>query len=58
MNKLTDTSLMPFGVHAGLKMANVPATYLLWLHKQPNCPENVKEYVLDNLEILENEVIK
>ncbi len=29
--KLTDDSPMPFGKHRGEKMADVPASYLLWL---------------------------
>jgi uncharacterized protein (DUF3820 family) len=31
MSELTDTSLMPFGVHQNEQMANVPDKYLLWI---------------------------
>lgn len=36
--KLTDESLMPFGKHKGEKMANVPASYLLWLYDEYTMP--------------------
>lgn len=29
--KLTDESIMPFGIHCDKKMEDVPAEYLLWL---------------------------
>jgi uncharacterized protein (DUF3820 family) len=63
--KLTDTSLMPYGKHKDIEMANVPASYLLWLYESKlktdskiNMSLNnkmLKDYILDNLEILENE---
>lgn len=54
--KLTDTDLMPYGIHKGEKMANVPATYLLIQYKKGNsCHEGVKNYVEENLQIIERE---
>ena len=52
---LTDESLMPFGKYKGTKMANVPASYLLWLNTQPALSQSVREYIQDNLEVLQKE---
>lgn len=38
--------VMPFGMHKGLPMAEVPASYKQWLRKQPN----VDEYLLKALQ--------
>lgn len=54
--KLTDESPMPFGKHKGDKMANVPASYLMWLYDNNKCNAEVKEYVKDNLEVLQKEI--
>jgi uncharacterized protein (DUF3820 family) len=50
---LKDTDLMPWGKHAGVKMANVPASYLLWLYEEGKCSGDVKNYIKDNLEVLQ-----
>lgn len=64
---LNDESPMPFGKHRGIKMANVPAEYLLWLYDQiknyaPNkmalSQKDVKEYVEDNIDVLKQELKK
>lgn len=54
--KLTDKSLMPYGKYKGVEMANVPADYLLWLYDNEKCSNEVKDYIVDNLEILRMEV--
>lgn len=33
---LTEEDIMPFGKHGGKRMADVPASYLVWL-KEQNC---------------------
>jgi uncharacterized protein (DUF3820 family) len=44
---------MPFGLHRGTAMANVPASYLLWLaNNSDNLQENVKKYIEENKENL------
>ena len=58
MSNLTDTSPMPFGVHAGKAMANVPANYLLWLWDNQRTNEEVKKYICENLQALQQEVRK
>ena len=56
MEQLEDDSLMPWGIHKGKKMEKVPAAYLLWLYDNKKCGEgNVKDYIIDNLDVLEKE---
>ncbi|MES2287619.1 MAG: hypothetical protein V4547_18130 [Bacteroidota bacterium] len=54
---LTDESLMPWGIYKGkLKMANVPAEYLLYLYEENKMSGDVLAYVKDNLEVLKQEI--
>jgi uncharacterized protein (DUF3820 family) len=53
---LTDESKMPFGVHKGKNMADVPASYLLWLYENNKCSGEVKEYIKDNLDVIKVEI--
>jgi uncharacterized protein (DUF3820 family) len=53
---MTDTSRMPFGKYKNEKMANVPADYLLWLHKEQKCFGELKEYIEENLDVLREEI--
>lgn len=53
MEVLTDECLMPTGKYKGYKMEDVPAWYLLWLYDQKMCPQNVKDYIDDNRQVLE-----
>ena len=59
---MTDDSIMPFGKHKGQKLANVPASYLLWLRQAweenpPQRPDQLElmRYVDDNVEVLKME---
>ena len=52
---LTDESLMPYGKHEGTKMANVPTKYLMWMYDNNKCSTPVKNYVKENLDVLEQE---
>ena len=52
---LTDESIMPFGKHKGEKMANVPASYLLWLYEENKCAGDIKEYIKDNLDVIKKQ---
>ena len=57
---MDDNSQMPFGKFAGQKMANVPASYLMWLWN--NDIVSVKKwnrvywYIHENLDSLEGEL--
>ena len=53
---LTDESLMPFGIHKDTKMANVPASYLMWLWNNHKCSGDVQIYISQNLEVLQSEI--
>lgn len=60
---LEDDSRMPFGKYKGTQMANVPASYLLWLWEKQGstkpfgeASQAVQRYILDNLEALRMEV--
>ncbi len=54
--KLSDDSLMPFGKYKGTKMANVPASYLRWLYDNNKCNGSVKDYIEDNLDVIDVEI--
>lgn len=56
--KLTDDSPMPFGMHSGTKMSEVPAQYLLHLwdngiYRETGRP--VHEYIKESFSALETE---
>jgi uncharacterized protein (DUF3820 family) len=54
MMKMTDTSLMPFGKFQNQKMANVPASYLIWAYKNiTNLRADLKMYIEENMHVLE-----
>jgi len=53
---LYDNSPMPFGKYQGEKMANVPASYLMWLYNENKCNKEVREYIEDNLDVLQEEI--
>ena len=55
MEALNDNSIMPYGKYQGKKMANVPASYLLWLWENGKCCSKVKEYIEENEDVLEKE---
>ena len=52
---MEDNSTMPFGKYKGLKMANVPAWYLLSLYDNNRCYGGLKEYINDNYDLLVDE---
>ena len=52
---MTDNSIMPFGKYKGEKLCNVSAKYLLWLYYK-GCYGELKEYIVNNLDVLEKEL--
>ncbi len=51
---LTDGSPMPMECpYKGCKMMDIPAWYLLKIHKK--CPINVRKYITDNMEVLQEQ---
>ncbi len=55
MAKLQDTDPMPWGKYRGDKMANIPAGYLLYLLENDKCSGDVKVYIEENKDTLEEE---
>lgn len=54
---LTDESLMPFGRHKGKKMIDVPASYLLYLLYEGLQEGDVRRYIVENEDALEDEAV-
>lgn len=55
MEKITDSSLMPYGKYKGKKMANIPASYLLWMYRNDKLFKSLEVYVEENMNALEKE---
>jgi uncharacterized protein (DUF3820 family) len=53
---LTDNSIMPFGKYAGQKLANIPASYLIWIFENNKCTAEVARYINENLDVLKEEI--
>ncbi len=53
---MNDESIMPFGKYKGYKMANIPASYLLWLLENGNTFGDVKQYLIENKEVFIQEI--
>lgn len=52
---MDDNTPMPFGIHKGKKLANVPPKYLIWLY-ETGMHGQLKEYIEDNLDVLKKQV--
>ncbi|RUP39785.1 MAG: hypothetical protein EKK63_09105 [Acinetobacter sp.] len=52
----TDNTPMPFGRYRGKAMVNVPAQYLLWLYNNGCGHAGVRNYIIANLNCLNEEV--
>lgn len=53
---LFDNSVMPWGIHKGKRMINVPAKYLLFLFDNGKCSDPfVRDYIIENIEVLRSE---
>ena len=53
---LTDTDQMPSGKHKGELMQDVPAEYLRYIYDNDLCSQRVKQYITENLEIIDLEI--
>lgn len=53
---MTDNSKMPFGKYKGEKMANVPASYLIWIFENNKCSPEVAKYIAENLDVIKAEI--
>lgn len=53
VNKYTDESKMPFGEHEGKPLEEVPADYLLYIHRAfSNLDPGLKAYIDENFDVL------
>ena len=52
MEKLNDFSKMPWGMHKGTAMQDVSAEYLLFMYENGKLPEDVSDYITENLDTL------
>lgn len=55
---MDDNSIMPFGKYEGEKLANIPASYLIWVSEQGWCKGELKAYIDDNMDSLIQEAKK
>ncbi|MCC8153253.1 MAG: DUF3820 family protein [Tannerellaceae bacterium] len=53
---LNDRTPMPYGKYKGTKMANVPASYLLWLYDNKKANIYIQEYIEDNWDVSQDEI--
>jgi len=53
---LTDNSIMPFGKYKGQVLANIPASYLIWIFENNKCTPDVAKYINENLDVLKEEI--
>lgn len=52
MVRYTDTTIMPFGMHKGKALVNVPASYLLFLYYGDLREGALYDYIKMNLDVL------
>lgn len=45
---MRDEDLMPFGMHKGKMMSDVPAKYLIWLRDEGCSNPDVSKYIKEN----------
>jgi uncharacterized protein (DUF3820 family) len=53
---MKDDDVMPFGMHKGKKLANVPADYLIWLFENDKCFGQLLNYIRHNEQNLRQEI--
>lgn len=54
---MDDSSLMPFGLYKGKKLANVPASYLLYIYENFKfLQEDLKKYIKENMDVLKSQI--
>jgi hypothetical protein len=57
MAEYTDETPMPFGMHRGKKLIDVPASYLIYIEGQLKRDDwrELQQYIKDNRDVLEKE---
>lgn len=54
----TDNTPMPWGKHKGQALANVPDSYLKWLHETGKAHGDLKRYIESNLASINTNIHK
>jgi hypothetical protein len=55
-HRMDDSTPMPFGMHKGKPLVDVPPSYLLWAYDNlRNMDPELRQYIDDNREALETE---
>lgn len=49
---MDDNTPMPWGLHKGRKMANVPSSYLKWVYDNNKGDAAVRGYIESNLNVI------
>lgn len=49
---------MPYGVHKGKRMCDIPSSYLIWLYENNRCTPAVKQYIESNITSIRKAVFK
>lgn len=53
---MIDNSTMPYGKYKGVKIANIPADYLIWIFENNKCTPEVAKYIGENIDVLKTEI--
>jgi len=53
---LTDESPMPWGIHQGKPLDEVPPEYLIWMYENDKLKGDLKRYAQENLEVLKMQI--
>lgn len=54
----TDETPMPWGMHKGKALANVPASYLIWLYENQKAFGKLAYYIHRNMSVLRADAAK
>jgi len=52
MKELTDSDIMPYGVHKGKQLADIPDDYFLWAYNEKKASPSVRAYIIKNLDAI------
>lgn len=53
---MDDKSIMPYGIYKGEAMGDIPPHYLLWLYENNKCSGEVRDYIIENLDVIKMQI--
>jgi len=56
MKNMNDETLIPWGIHKGTRMIDVPASYLKWIHDNNKGDAAVRGYIEYNWDVILKQV--